>query len=166
LGPAGAAALLRRGGRGAEPIEGYRFQSGGSPGIANEGASLPSHLAASFAEDSSKSLSYSSAPVERHHVAEDEQGNTLRLPALTALQLSLPNSHCFLSWTRCCASQTLAHIGPKCAVLNQYLECRGTLVSHEQSVRRFRRGKRGDPYERLPFKSRRFTARRGACLHP
>ena len=38
-------------------------------------------------EESSKSLSYSSAPVERHHVAEDEEGITLSLPALIALQL-------------------------------------------------------------------------------
>jgi tetratricopeptide (TPR) repeat protein len=35
----------------------------------------------------SKSVSYLSAPVERHHVTEDEDGVTLKLPALTALQL-------------------------------------------------------------------------------
>jgi hypothetical protein len=38
-------------------------------------------------DESSKSLSYSSAPVERHHATEDEEGITLRLLALTALQL-------------------------------------------------------------------------------
>lgn len=35
----------------------------------------------------SKSLSYLSAPVERHHATEDEDGITLKLPAVTALQL-------------------------------------------------------------------------------
>lgn len=35
----------------------------------------------------STSLSYLSAPVERHHVTEDEDGVTLKLPVLTALQL-------------------------------------------------------------------------------
>jgi hypothetical protein len=35
----------------------------------------------------STSLSYLSAPVERHHATEDAEGVTLRLPALTALQL-------------------------------------------------------------------------------
>lgn len=35
----------------------------------------------------SKSLSYVSAPVEQHHAAEDEEGVTLTLPAVTALQL-------------------------------------------------------------------------------
>ena len=35
----------------------------------------------------SKTLSYVSAPVERHRVAEDEEGITLTLPAITALQL-------------------------------------------------------------------------------
>ena len=32
-------------------------------------------------------LSYQSAPVEQHHAVEDEEGVTLRLPVLTALQL-------------------------------------------------------------------------------
>jgi len=36
---------------------------------------------------SSKSLTYTAAPVERHQVIEDEEGVTLKLPALTALQL-------------------------------------------------------------------------------
>ncbi len=36
---------------------------------------------------SSKSLTYSAAPVERHQLIEDEEGVTLKLPALTALQL-------------------------------------------------------------------------------
>jgi hypothetical protein len=35
----------------------------------------------------SGTLSYLSAPVERHHITEDADGVTLRLPALTALQL-------------------------------------------------------------------------------
>ena len=35
----------------------------------------------------SKSLSYLSGPVERHHATEDEDGVTLELPTLTALQL-------------------------------------------------------------------------------
>src|SRR5208283_282200 len=36
---------------------------------------------------SSKSLTYTAAPVERHQVIEDEEGVTLKLPVLTALQL-------------------------------------------------------------------------------
>jgi hypothetical protein len=36
---------------------------------------------------SSKSLTYPAAPVERHQVIEDEEGITLKLPVLTALQL-------------------------------------------------------------------------------
>jgi hypothetical protein len=36
---------------------------------------------------SSKSLTLASAPVERHHASEDEEGVTLTLPAVTALQL-------------------------------------------------------------------------------
>jgi tetratricopeptide (TPR) repeat protein len=38
-------------------------------------------------EAGSKSLSYLSAPTERHHAIEDAEGVTVRLPALTALQL-------------------------------------------------------------------------------
>jgi hypothetical protein len=38
------------------------------------------------AEASSKSPTYTSAPVERHYATEDEEGVTLTLPALTALQ--------------------------------------------------------------------------------
>jgi hypothetical protein len=38
-------------------------------------------------EAGGKSLSYLSAPVERHHATEDAEGVTLKLPALTALQL-------------------------------------------------------------------------------
>src|SRR5216684_9357600 len=39
------------------------------------------------ADASSKSLTYTSAPVERHDATEDEEGVTVTLPALTALQL-------------------------------------------------------------------------------
>lgn len=35
----------------------------------------------------SKSLTFTAAPVERHSLSEDEEGVTVRLPALTALQL-------------------------------------------------------------------------------
>jgi hypothetical protein len=42
---------------------------------------------------SRKSLSYLSSPVERHHATEDEEGVTLRLPALTALQLYYDGVH-------------------------------------------------------------------------
>ena len=37
--------------------------------------------------ESANSQSYVSAPVARHHISEDEKGVTLKLPALTALQL-------------------------------------------------------------------------------
>jgi tetratricopeptide (TPR) repeat protein len=39
------------------------------------------------AEPNAKSLTYVSAPIERHQATEDEEGVTLKLPALTALQL-------------------------------------------------------------------------------
>jgi tetratricopeptide (TPR) repeat protein len=39
------------------------------------------------ADPNAKSLSYVSAPVERHEATEDEEGVTLKMPALTALQL-------------------------------------------------------------------------------
>jgi hypothetical protein len=39
------------------------------------------------ADPNAKSLTYVSAPIERHQATEDEEGVTLKLPALTALQL-------------------------------------------------------------------------------
>lgn len=41
-------------------------------------------------DPSQPSVTYTAAPVERHQVTENEEGVTLRLPALTALQLYHP----------------------------------------------------------------------------
>jgi hypothetical protein len=38
-------------------------------------------------ENDGKTLSYQLAPVEQHHAIEDDDGVTLQLPVLTALQL-------------------------------------------------------------------------------
>jgi hypothetical protein len=39
------------------------------------------------ADASAKSLTYASAPIERHQAIEDEEGITLKIPGLTVLQL-------------------------------------------------------------------------------
>jgi tetratricopeptide (TPR) repeat protein len=55
--------------------------------IAIDGHFLDEARTRLHSEAGSKSLSYLSAPVERHEATEDWEGVTLKLPALTALQL-------------------------------------------------------------------------------
>ena len=60
---------------------------GGIRRIAIDGHFLDEVHTRLHSEGIAKTLSYVSAPVEHHHVTEDETGITVKLPALTALQL-------------------------------------------------------------------------------
>jgi hypothetical protein len=55
--------------------------------VAIDGHFLDEFQTRLHSDASSKSRSYVSAPAERHRVTEDQEGVTLKLPALTALQL-------------------------------------------------------------------------------
>jgi tetratricopeptide (TPR) repeat protein len=55
--------------------------------IAIDGKYLDEIQTRLHAEASTQSLTYVSAPIERHQAMEDEEGITLKIPALTALQL-------------------------------------------------------------------------------
>jgi tetratricopeptide (TPR) repeat protein len=61
--------------------------SRGNRRIAIDGHFLDEIQTRLYADENTNSLTYVSAPIEQHQVAEDETGITLKLPSLTALQL-------------------------------------------------------------------------------